>query len=52
MKVAVSGHGSLLRAAFAVLLVLRAVDRRVERSFHSWFLCGDSIAKLHGGLVA
>lgn len=31
MKVAVSGHSSLLRAAFAVLLV---VDRRVERSFH------------------
>ena len=34
VKVAVSGHGSLLRAAFAVLLVLRAVDCRVQRSFH------------------
>ena len=29
-----------LRVVLVVLLVLRAVDCRVERSFHGWLLCG------------
>jgi hypothetical protein len=28
-----------------VLLTFRAVDCRVERSFHDWWVCGDIIAK-------
>ena len=33
-----------LGVVLVVLLVLRAVDCRVESSFHGWCLCGDSIA--------
>ena len=38
MQIAVAWH-----ALFPILL-LRAVDRRVQRSFHGWCFCGDIIA--------
>ena len=33
-----------LRVVLVVLLVLRAVDCRIQYSFHGWCLYGDSIA--------
>ena len=33
-----------LGVVLVVLLVLRAVDRCVQSSFHGWCLCGDIIA--------
>ena len=33
-----------LCVVIVVLLVLRAVDCRVQRSFHGWCFCGDIIA--------